>query len=149
MTRVKRGSVARRHRKNILEFAAGFRGAHSRLFRAANQQEQKALASAYADRSNRKREMRRLWIARINAAARENGITYGGIIHNLSENRVYSNCKTLAQIATPDAYCFSRIVQAVTKRGTLIGFYKPLRMISLGEAKDILEWFIPNQKKRV
>nr|AWL21503.1 ribosomal protein L20 [Pilularia americana] len=113
MTRVKRGSVARKNRKNILEFASGFRGAHSKLFRAANQQEKKALASAYIDRHNRKREMRRLWIARINAAARENGITYSELIHNLFENQVYLNRKTLAQVATPDAFCFSRIVHAI------------------------------------
>ena len=104
--------MARKHRKNILEFAAGFKGAHSKLFRTANQQEKKALASAYIDRNNRKREIRRLWIARINAAARENGITYSELIHNLFENQIYLNRKTLAQVATPDAFCFSRIVDA-------------------------------------
>nr|YP_002970667.1 ribosomal protein L20 [Alsophila spinulosa]YP_009679428.1 ribosomal protein L20 [Alsophila costularis]ACK77196.1 ribosomal protein L20 [Alsophila spinulosa]QDP70973.1 ribosomal protein L20 [Alsophila costularis]QUJ10121.1 ribosomal protein L20 [Alsophila latebrosa] len=116
MTRVKRGSVARKHRKNILQIASGFEGAHSKLFGAANQQEKKALASAYADRNNRKREIRRLWITRINAAARENGITYSATIHNLSEKQVYLNCKTLAQIATPDAYCFSRIVRVINNK---------------------------------
>uniref|UniRef100_UPI0030E3D9B9 ribosomal protein L20 n=1 Tax=Polystichum piceopaleaceum TaxID=341147 RepID=UPI0030E3D9B9 len=111
MTRVKRGSVARRYRKGILDFASGFRGAHSRLFRAANQQEKRALACAYVDRNNRKRKFRRLWIARINAAARRNGITYSSMIHNLFENQVFLNRKTLAQVAIPDAYCSSRLVR--------------------------------------
>nr|YP_010518558.1 ribosomal protein L20 [Dryopteris yoroii]UXN85134.1 ribosomal protein L20 [Dryopteris yoroii]UXN85310.1 ribosomal protein L20 [Dryopteris yoroii]UXN85398.1 ribosomal protein L20 [Dryopteris yoroii] len=113
MTRVKRGSIARRYRKGILDFASGFRGAHSRLFRAANQQEKRALACAYVDRNNRKRKFRRLWIARINAAARKNGITYSSMIHNLFENHVFLNRKTLAQVATPDAYCSSRLVRTV------------------------------------
>lgn len=114
MTRVKRGSVARRYRRDILNFASGFRGAHSRLFRTANQQERRALACAYVDRNNRKRKFRRLWIARINAAARKNGITYSSMIHNLFENQVFLNRKTLAQVATLDAYCFSRLVRKIS-----------------------------------
>lgn len=114
MTRVKRGSVARRCRRDILNFASGFRGAHSRLFRTANQQEKRALACAYVDRNNRKRKFRRLWIARINAAARRNGITYSSMIHNLFENQVFLNRKTLAQVATPDAYCSSRLTQKIS-----------------------------------
>lgn len=113
MTRVKRGSIARRYRKDILDFASGFRGAHSRLFRTANQQEKRALAYAYVDRNNRKRKFRRLWIVRINAAARKNGITYSSMIHNLFENQVFLNRKTLAQVATPDAYCSSRLVRKI------------------------------------
>nr|YP_009427411.1 ribosomal protein L20 [Rhachidosorus consimilis]ASU96101.1 ribosomal protein L20 [Rhachidosorus consimilis] len=114
MTRVKRGSTARRYRKDILDFASGFRGAHSKLFRAANQQERRALACAYVDRNNRKRKFRRLWIARINAAARKNGVTYSSTIHSLSENQVFLNRKTLAQVATPDAYCSSRLVRKIS-----------------------------------
>nr|YP_009920790.1 ribosomal protein L20 [Woodwardia japonica]QMS48639.1 ribosomal protein L20 [Woodwardia japonica] len=113
MTRVKRGSTARRYRRDILDFASGSRGAHSRLFRTANQQERRALAYAYVDRNNRKREFRRLWIARINAAARKNGITYSSMIHNLFENQIFLNRKTLAQVATPDAYCSSRPIRKI------------------------------------
>lgn len=113
MTRVKRGSIARRYRKDILDFASGFRGAHSRLFRTANQQEKRALAYACVGRNNRKRKFRRLRIARINAAARRNGITYSLMIHNLLENQVFLNRKTLAQVATPDAYCSSRPVRKI------------------------------------
>nr|YP_009690590.1 ribosomal protein L20 [Lindsaea linearis]QEG57370.1 ribosomal protein L20 [Lindsaea linearis] len=116
MTRIKRGSVARKYRKDILESASGFRGAHSKLFRTANQQRDKALVSAYIDRNNRRRYFRGLWIARINAAARENEITYSSAIHYLSENRVFSNCKVLAQIATLDSYCFSMLIQKINNK---------------------------------
>nr|YP_009478219.1 ribosomal protein L20 [Adiantum shastense]AVP32672.1 ribosomal protein L20 [Adiantum shastense] len=116
MTRVKRGSVARKYRKNILDSASGFRGAHSELFRTANQRRAKALACASVDRNNRKRAFRRLWIARINAAARRDGITYSSAIHGLYENQISLNRKTLAQIATLDAYCFSMLIRKVSNR---------------------------------
>nr|YP_010377626.1 ribosomal protein L20 [Diplopterygium chinense]QYC92988.1 ribosomal protein L20 [Diplopterygium chinense] len=113
MTRVKRGSVARKHRKNILKITSGFQGAHSKSFRTANQQGVKASASAYLGRINRKREIRRLWIARINAAARRNEMIYSNMIHNLYKNQVYLNCKILAQIAILDTNCFSKVVQTI------------------------------------
>nr|YP_010283960.1 ribosomal protein L20 [Paragymnopteris bipinnata var. bipinnata]UAT96869.1 ribosomal protein L20 [Paragymnopteris bipinnata var. bipinnata] len=116
MTRVKRGSVARKYRKNILDSASGFRGAHSRLFRTAKQRREKALTCAHVDRNNRKRAFRRLWIARINAAARKDGITHSSAIHSLYENRISLNRKTLAQIAILDAYCFSMLVQQVSNK---------------------------------
>nr|YP_009548601.1 ribosomal protein L20 [Adiantum aleuticum]AYW15576.1 ribosomal protein L20 [Adiantum aleuticum] len=116
MTRVKRGSVARKYRKNILDSASGFRGAHSDLFRTANQRRGKALACASVDRNNRKRAFRRLWIARINAAARRDGITHSSAIHSLYENQISLNRKTLAQIATSDAYCFSMLIRKVSNR---------------------------------
>nr|AXZ97105.1 ribosomal protein L20 [Callistopteris apiifolia] len=111
MTRVKRGSVARKRRKTILRITSGSKGAHSRLFRTANQQEMKGSASAYMERNNRKREFRRLWIARINAATRGNVTNYNSLIHHLYRNKVYLNRKILAQIAISDTYCFFRIVQ--------------------------------------
>nr|YP_009547318.1 ribosomal protein L20 [Adiantum tricholepis]AYW14974.1 ribosomal protein L20 [Adiantum tricholepis] len=116
MTRVKRGSVARKYRKNILDSASGFRGTHSELFRTANQRREKALACAYIDRNNRKRAFRRLWIVRINAAARKDGITHSSAIHSLYKNQVSLNRKTLAQLATSDAYCFSMLIQKVTNK---------------------------------
>ncbi|MGB7487172.1 MAG: 50S ribosomal protein L20, partial [Phormidesmis sp.] len=73
MARVKRGNVARKRRKKVLKLAKGFRGSHSKLFRIAKQQVLKALRNAYRDRRRKKRDFRRLWIARINAAARLNG----------------------------------------------------------------------------
>nr|YP_005352975.1 ribosomal protein L20 [Mankyua chejuensis]ADZ48007.1 ribosomal protein L20 [Mankyua chejuensis]AJJ48637.1 ribosomal protein L20 [Mankyua chejuensis] len=106
MTRVKRGYVARRRRNNVLTLTSGFRGAHSKLYRTANQQRMKALVYAYRGRTNRKREIRRLWIARINAAARDNGITYNSMIHYLYKNQISLNRKILAQIAILDRNCF-------------------------------------------
>nr|YP_009562325.1 ribosomal protein L20 [Trichomanes trollii]QAV57682.1 ribosomal protein L20 [Trichomanes trollii] len=114
MTRVKRGYVARKRRKTVLKFASGFRGAHSRLFRTANQQKMRVSASSCMERNNRKREFRRLWIARINAATRINRTIYHTMINDLYRNQVYLDRKTLAQIAILDTYCFSRIVQMTT-----------------------------------
>nr|WRK68043.1 ribosomal protein L20 [Phylloglossum drummondii] len=109
MTRVKRGSVARIRRKNTLKLASGFQGAHSTTFRTGNQQVIKALASSYRDRSKRKRDFRRLWITRINAAARNNGVSYTKFIRHLYKNQVSSNRKVLAQIAIFDTNSFSTI----------------------------------------
>uniref|UniRef100_A0AB39U325 Large ribosomal subunit protein bL20c n=1 Tax=Ophioglossum hongii TaxID=3238578 RepID=A0AB39U325_9MONI len=113
MTRVKRGCIARRRRNNIIKLASGFRGAHSKLYRTANQQRVKALVYARRDRTNRKREIRRLWITRINAAARSSGITHNNMIHSLYKNQVCFNRKVLAQIAILDQDCFCRIIDRI------------------------------------
>ncbi|MCS6814329.1 MAG: 50S ribosomal protein L20 [Cyanobacteria bacterium] len=114
MTRVKRGNVARKRRKKILKLAKGFRGSHSRLFRTANQQVMKALRSAYRDRRKRKRDFRRLWIARINAAARQHGTTYSKLTGNLKKVNVQLNRKMLAQMAVLDPTSFSQVVELAT-----------------------------------
>lgn len=111
MTRVKRGNVARKRRKKILKLAKGFRGSHSTLFRTANQQVMKALRSAYRDRKKRKRDFRRLWIARINAAARQNGVSYSKLIGNMKKANIQLNRKMLAQIAITDPASFSKVAQ--------------------------------------
>ena len=80
MSRVKRGNVARKRRNKILRLARGFRGGNGSLFRTANQRVMKALCNAYRDRRRRKRDFRRLWIARINAAARLNGLSYSRLL---------------------------------------------------------------------
>uniref|UniRef100_A0AAT9UST3 Large ribosomal subunit protein bL20c n=1 Tax=Pallavicinia longispina TaxID=280536 RepID=A0AAT9UST3_9MARC len=110
MTRVKRGCVARKRRKNILTLTSGFRGTHSKLFRTANQQGIRALASSYRDRGRRKRNIRRLWIARINAAGRDNGISYNKLIRYFYCNKILLNRKMLAQIAILDRACLSTII---------------------------------------
>nr|YP_009041003.1 ribosomal protein L20 [Tetraphis pellucida]AIB08472.1 ribosomal protein L20 [Tetraphis pellucida] len=115
MTRVKRGYVARKRRKNIFTLTSGFQGAHSKLFRTANQQGMRALASSYRDRSKRKRDFRRLWITRINGAVRDNGISYNKFIQNLYQNQVLLNRKMLAQIALLDNNCFSIILKKISK----------------------------------
>lgn len=111
MTRVKRGNVARKRRNKILKLAKGFRGSHSTLFRTANQQVMKALRSAYRDRRNRKRDFRRLWITRINAAARLHGMSYSQLMGNLKKANIELNRKMLAQLAVLDPASFSKVAQ--------------------------------------
>lgn len=115
MTRVKRGNVARKRRKKILKMAKGFRGSHSTLFRTANQQVMKALRNAYRDRRKRKRDFRRLWITRINAAARQHGMSYSQFIGNLKKANVEINRKMLAQMAILDQAGFVKLVELVSQ----------------------------------
>jgi len=111
MSRVKRGNVARKRRKKILKLAKGFRGSHSKLFRTANQQVMKALRNAYRDRRKRKRDFRRLWITRINAAARINGLSYSKLTYQLKQADVGLNRKMLAQLAMVDPDAFAKVVE--------------------------------------
>ena len=117
MARVKRGNVARKRRKKILKLAKGYRGAHSKLFRSANQQVMKALRYAYRDRRNKKRDFRRLWITRINAAARLNGTTYSRLIGDLKTANIQINRKMLAQMAVLDPNTFTKVVELAGKKG--------------------------------
>ncbi|MBT9316156.1 50S ribosomal protein L20 [Leptothoe spongobia] len=117
MARVKRGNVARKRRKKILKLAKGYRGAHSKLFRTANQQVMKALRYAYRDRRNKKRDFRRLWITRINAAARLNGTTYSRLIGDLKTANIDINRKMLAQMAVLDPTTFTKVVELAVKKG--------------------------------
>lgn len=115
MARVKRGNVARKRRKKVLKLAKGFRGSHSKLFRTANQQVMKALRYAYRDRRNRKRDFRRLWITRINAAARMHEISYSQLIGQLKKADIELNRKMLAQMAVLDPEGFSQVVEVAKK----------------------------------
>jgi large subunit ribosomal protein L20 len=115
MTRVKRGNVARKRRNKVLKLAKGFRGSHSRLFRIANQQVMKALRSAYRDRRRRKRDFRRLWIARINAASRQHGMSYSQLIGNLKKADVMLNRKMLAQLAVLDPDGFTKVLELAAR----------------------------------
>ena len=112
MVRIKRGNVARKRRKKILQLAKGYRGAHSRLFRVANQQVMKALRYSYVGRKQKKRVFRRLWITRINNMSRINGIPYSQLIHNFKRSNIDLNRKMLSQIAILDAPTFSQLVEA-------------------------------------
>ena len=109
MARVKRGNVARKRRNKILRIARGYRGGNGTLFRTANQRVMKALCNAYRDRRRRKRDFRRLWIARINAAARMNGLTYSKFMGGLKRAEIKLNRKMLAQLAVSDPKCFTNI----------------------------------------
>ena len=111
MVRVKRGNVARKRRKKILQLAKGYRGAHSRLFRVANQQVMKALRYSYVGRKQKKRMFRRIWITRINAMSRVNGISYSQLIHNFKKSNIDLNRKMLSQIAILDAPTFSQLIK--------------------------------------
>ena len=115
MARVKRGNVARKRRKKILKLAKGYRGSHSKLFRIANQQVMKALRNAYRDRRLRKRDFRRLWIARINAAARINGLSYSQLIGKLKKADIQINRKMLAYLAMSDPATFTKVVDQAKK----------------------------------
>nr|YP_010338529.1 ribosomal protein L20 [Rhodaphanes brevistipitata]UNJ18479.1 ribosomal protein L20 [Rhodaphanes brevistipitata] len=111
MTRIKRGNVARIRRKKVFRLAQGFRGAHSKLFRVAKQQIIKALRYSYRGRKNRKRSFRRLWITRINAAAKIQGTNYSRLIANLKRNNIGINRKMLSQLAILDTQTFNTIVK--------------------------------------
>ena len=115
MARVKRGNIARKRRNKILTLAKGFRGGNKNLFRTANQRVMKALCNAYRDRRRRKRDFRRLWIARINAAARLNGLSYSKFMGSLKKADIRINRKMLAQLAVTDPQTFTNI--AVNSKG--------------------------------
>nr|YP_010274364.1 ribosomal protein L20 [Exochorda serratifolia]YP_010339878.1 ribosomal protein L20 [Exochorda racemosa]YP_010732758.1 ribosomal protein L20 [Exochorda giraldii]QGZ09221.1 ribosomal protein L20 [Sorbaria sorbifolia var. stellipila]ARD03093.1 ribosomal protein L20 [Exochorda serratifolia]UJS01148.1 ribosomal protein L20 [Exochorda serratifolia]UOA66094.1 ribosomal protein L20 [Exochorda racemosa]WEG91192.1 ribosomal protein L20 [Exochorda giraldii] len=117
MTRIKRGYIARRRRTKIRLFASTFRGAHSRLTRTITQQKIRALVSAHRDRGRQKRDFRRLWITRINAAIRDNKVylSYSGLINNLYKRQLLLNRKILAQIAILNKNCLYIISNEIIK----------------------------------
>jgi large subunit ribosomal protein L20 len=117
MARVKRGVTARARHKKVLELAEGFSGTHRRLFKPANEAVMHSLAYAYRDRKQRKGDMRQLWITRINAAARQNGLPYNQFLHGLRAAGVDVNRKMLADIAVHDAAAFAQLVE--TAKGAI------------------------------
>ena len=110
MARVKRGVTSHRRHKDVIAQVKGHRATNRRLFKRAHESMMHALRYAYRDRRNRKRDMRRLWIVRINAAARQNGLSYSRMIHGLSLAGVAVDRKILADLAVRDAAAFSAIV---------------------------------------
>lgn len=110
MARVRRGFRARRRRKKVLKLASGFRGARGTLYRTARNAVFKSLSYAYRDRRVRKREFRRLWIARINAGARQNGMSYSRLMHGLRLAGVELDRKVLASLALEDPAAFTKVV---------------------------------------
>ena len=111
MTRVKGGTVTRRRHKKVLKLTKGQYGTKHRLFRRANEAMMKSLKYAYRDRRNRRRELRRLWIARINAAARQNGLSYSHFIHGLKQADIELDRKLLAELAVTDEKAFAQLVE--------------------------------------
>ncbi|HEU5356277.1 MAG TPA: 50S ribosomal protein L20 [Actinocrinis sp.] len=115
MARVKRAVNAQKKRRAILEQASGYRGQRSRLYRKAKEQVTHSLVYAYRDRKKRKGDFRRLWIQRINAAARANGITYNRFIQGLKASGVEVDRKILADLAVNDAAAFTALVEVAQK----------------------------------
>ena len=113
--RVKRGFKARKRRKKVLKLAKGFRGGRSKLFRTAADAVDKALMYAYRDRRARKRDFRRLWISRINAAARINNLSYSKFIHGLKLANIELDRKVLAELAVSDPSGFSQLAKLATQ----------------------------------
>ncbi len=113
MARVKGAMHTRKRRKKILKLAKGYRGAKSKLYKTANQAVMKSLVYAYRDRKNKKREFRKLWIARINAATRMNGMSYSRFMNGLKNNGIEINRKMLSEIAVSDPAAFAELVEKV------------------------------------
>ena len=111
MARVKGGMSARRKHNKVLKLAKGYRGARSKQYRVAKQSVMRALTSSYAGRKERKRQMRQLWIARINAAARLNGLSYSKFMFALKQAGVDMNKKMLAEMAVNDAAGFATLAE--------------------------------------
>ena len=112
MARVKKGVTAHARHKKILKLAKGYRGTRSRLFKKANETVMKALYYSRRDRRAKKREFRRLWIARINAATRANGMSYSRFMNGLAKAGIEMNRKVLADMAIYDAAAFTKLVEA-------------------------------------
>ena len=117
MARVKRGVMVRKRHNKLLKQAKGYRGSRSRRIGVARQTVLKALSYAYRDRRNRKRDFRRLWIIRINAAARQNGISYSRLMSGLKQAGIDLDRKILADMAVRDPAAFRSVVEQVQRAG--------------------------------
>jgi large subunit ribosomal protein L20 len=117
MARVKRGVMVRKRHNKLLKQAKGYQGSRSRRIRVARQTVLKALSYAYRDRRNRKRDFRRLWIIRINAAARQNGISYNRLISGLKQAGIDLDRKILADMAVRDPAAFTNVVEQIQRAG--------------------------------
>ena len=115
MARIKGGMNAKKKHNRTLKLAKGYRGARSKQYRVAKQSVMRALTSAYAGRKERKRQMRQLWIARSNAAARMNGLSYSKLMHGLKVANVEINRKILADMAVNDAAGFAALAEVAKK----------------------------------
>ena len=116
MARVKGGLGAKKRHNRTLKLAKGYRGARSKQYRVAKQSVMRALTSSYAGRKERKRQFRQLWIARINAAARLNGLSYSQFMHGLKLASVDLNRKVLADMAVTDAAGFAKLVEVAKSK---------------------------------
>jgi len=116
MPRVKGGTVTRKRRKKVLKLAKGYFGSKHTLYKVANQQVMKSLMYAYRDRRQKKRDFRKLWITRINAAARMNGLSYSRLMHGLKLAGIEVNRKMLADLAVTDANAFAELANVAKQQ---------------------------------
>ncbi|ESU30834.1 50S ribosomal protein L20 [Bacillus sp. 17376] len=116
MPRVKGGTVTRKRRKKVIKLAKGYYGSKHTLYKVANQQVMKSLMYAFRDRRQKKRDFRKLWIARINAAARMNGLSYSRMMHGLKLAGIEVNRKMLAELAVSDAAAFAQLAETAKKQ---------------------------------
>ena len=116
MARIKGGLNAKKKHKKVLKLAKGYRGARSKQYRIAKQSVMRALNTAYAGRKQRKRQFRRLWIVRINAAARQNGLSYSKLMYGLKQANIDLNRKILAEMAVNDAEGFAKLADLAKEK---------------------------------
>ena len=116
LARVKGGLNAKKKHNRVLKLAKGYRGARSKQYRVAKQSVMRALASSYAGRKERKRQFRTLWIARINAAARMNGVSYSKFMYGLKQAGIEMNRKMLAEMAVNDAEGFAKLAETAKSK---------------------------------
>ena len=116
MPRVKGGTVTRKRRKKVIKLAKGYYGSKHTLYKVANQQVMKSLMYAFRDRRQKKRDFRKLWIARINAAARMNGLSYSRLMHGLKLAGIEVNRKMLAELAVSDAPAFAQLAETAKQQ---------------------------------
>jgi len=114
--RIKRGKTTNQRHKKYLEQAKGYRGSRSKLYRTAKEAVEKGLTHAYKDRRRKKREFRKLWIVRINAAARQHGLSYSQLMHGLKASDIQLNRKVLADMAVRDEAGFSKLAEQAKAR---------------------------------
>jgi large subunit ribosomal protein L20 len=112
MPRVKGGTVTRKRRKKVIKLAKGYFGSKHTLYKVANQQVMKSLMYAFRDRRQKKRDFRKLWVTRINAAARQNGLSYSRLMHGLKLAGIEVNRKMLSELAISDAAAFTELANA-------------------------------------
>ena len=144
MARIKGGLNARKKHNRVLKLAKGYRGARSKQYRVAKQSVMRALTSSYAGRKQRKRQFRQLWIARINAAARMNGISYSQFMHGLKLAGVEVNRKMLAELAVNDAEGFATLAE-LAKSKVAYGIYKA-RKLCYNSRRQVGETCIEDEK---
>ena len=116
MPRVKGGTVTRKRRKKVIKLAKGYFGSKHTLYKVANQQVMKSLMYAYRDRRQKKRDFRKLWVTRINAAARMNGLSYSRLMHGLKLAGIEVNRKMLAELAVSDAAAFAQLAEVAKQQ---------------------------------